>query len=268
VPAAPADDPTAPLDRPSEQTLQLLWQEHADPRSVSLLRRSGVATDGRLKKAITPQFGTQGYKHNHYHDTEFFRHDPAKGAITNPYGQRVMRVGEDFLVAVLGALEDEAGQNGAKEIMYKCGYQWGKHDLKGFLPRMQAEFEAELDRMRVDFLMETWWWPLTIEGWGTWRYDFTQRDKGLLYVELYESAVAQSVGDIGAVVCYFYAGLFAAVFSALARRSLGCVEMQCYATGEDHCRFVVADYERVNAAAFWRSEGASAKDITRKLNEM
>ena len=261
------DDLTAPLDRPSEQTLQMVWQEKADLRAVSLLRRQGV-TDGTVKKVITPILGAQPYKHNHYHDSEFYRHDPDKGTLTNPYGQRVMRVGEDFLVAVLGALEDEAGQNGAREIMYKCGYQWGQHDMRRFLPRMQAEFEAELDRMRVDFLMEQWWWPLTIQGWGTWRYDFTQRDKGLLYVELYESAVAQSTGDIGAVVCYFYAGLFAATFSALGRRPLGCVEMQCYATGEDFCKFVVADYDRVNAAAFWRTEGASARDITRKLSEM
>jgi hypothetical protein len=24
--------------------------------------------------------------------------------------------------------------------MYKCGFQWGMHDMKRFLPRMQAEF--------------------------------------------------------------------------------------------------------------------------------
>ena len=262
------DDYTAPIDRPSEQTLQLLWKEKADLRSVSFLRRPGV-TDGTIHRGpIAVVEGPQPYKHNHYHDSEFFRADPDRGTVTNPYGQRVMRVSEDFLVAVLGSLEDEVGQSGAREIMYKCGYQWGVQDMRRFLPRMQAEFEAELDRMRVDFLMESWWWPLTIMGWGTWRYDFTQRDKGLLYVELYESAVAKSVGDVGSVVCYFYAGLFGAVFSALAKRPLGCVEMQCYATGEDFCKFVVADYERVNAAAFWRGEGASARDITRKLSEM
>jgi hypothetical protein len=44
--------------------------------------------------------------------------------------------------------------------------------------------------------------------------------------------------------------------------------MQCYATGEDHCRFVISDYERVDAAAFWRSEGATAKDIIKKLSAM
>lgn len=267
MPTSTEQDFSAPLDRPSEQTLQLIWQEKGDTRAVSFLRRSGVS-DGTIHKQIVVRPGVQPYLHNHYYDREFFRHDPDRGILSNPYGQRVMRVSEDFMVALLGSLEDQAGQNGAREIMYKCGFQWGMHDMKRFLPRMQAEFEAELDRMRVDFLMEQWWWPLTIQGWGTWRFDFRQRDKGLLYVELYESAVAQSIGDIGAVVCYFYAGLFASTFSTLARRSLGCVEMQCYATGEDHCRFVVADYDRVNAAAFWRSEGATARDIMTKLAQM
>jgi uncharacterized protein len=261
------EDFTAPLDRPSESTLQLIWQERRDTRAVNLIKRAS-AVDGTLNKTIGVKAGEQPYFHNHYFEKEFFKHDPNRGTIGNPYGQRVMRVTEDFLVAILGSLEDQAGQNGAREMMYKCGFQWGLHDMKRFLPRMQAEFEAELDRMRVDFLMEQWWWPLTIQGWGTWRYDFRQRDKGLLYVELYESAVAQSIGDIGAVVCYFYAGLFASVFSTLAKRSLGCVEMQCYSTGDDHCRFVVADYERVNAAAFWRSEGATSRDIMTKLAAM
>ncbi len=264
---ASQDDFNNPLDRPSESTLQLVWDEKGDARSLSFLRRTGVS-DGLIQKQIGVRPGVQPYMHNHYHDRQFFQHDAEKGTVSNPYGQRVMRVSEDFLVAILGSLEDQVGQNGAREIMYKCGYQWGLHDMKRFLPRMRAEFEAELDRMRVDFLMEQWWWPLTIQGWGTWRYDFRQRDKGLLYVELYESAVAQSVGDIGAVVCYFYAGLFAGVFSTLAKRSLGCVEMQCYSTGDDHCRFVISDYERVNAASFWRAEGATSRDIMSKLAEM
>jgi predicted hydrocarbon binding protein len=262
-----AADFTEPLDKPNEQTLQIIWQEKGEPRTLTFLRRNGIA-DGTIRKQIVPRPGVQPYLHNYYHDRVYFRHDPERGILLNPYGQRLMRVSEDFLVALLGSLEDEVGQNGAREIMYKCGYQWGLHDMRRFLPRMRAEFEAELERMRVDFLMEEWWWPLTIQGWGTWRYDFRQRDKGLLYIELYESAVAKSIGDIGAVVCYFYAGLFASVFSTLAKRALGCVEMQCYATGEEFCRFVVSDYDRVNAAAFWRNEGATARDIMKKLAQM
>ena len=137
-----------------------------------------------------------------------------------------MRVSEDFMIAMLGALDDEVGQAAATEIMYKCGYQWGLEDMRSFTRRAQAEFEVELEKMRVGFLLEEWWWPLTITGWGTWRYDFRQKEKGLLYIELYESAVAKSIGDIGNAVCYFYAGMFAAVFSVLSRRNLASVEMQ------------------------------------------
>jgi predicted hydrocarbon binding protein len=255
-----------PLDQPSVATLELIWKEKADFRSISFIRRTGVS-EGRVRRVITPQLGVQSSKHNHYHDDEFYRPNRQDGTLQNCYGQRMIRVSEDFMVAMLGALEDEAGQNGAREIMYKCGYQWGMQDMRSFLPRIQAEFEADLEQMRVDFLLETWWWPLTIEGWGTWRYDFREKDRGIIFVDLWESAVAQSLGDIGAVVCYFYAGLLAAAFSVLARQALGCVEIQCYATGADHCRFLVSDYKRVDAASFWRNEGATAKDIMKKLQE-
>ncbi|MEZ6140609.1 MAG: V4R domain-containing protein [Zavarzinella sp.] len=258
---------TNAIDKPSEQKLQLIWRQEADLKSLTLLRRTGVS-DGRIRRTIGIQEGTQAYKHNHYHDEEFYRENHADGTISNPYGQRMIRVGEDFMVAMLGSLEDEVGNAAAREIMYKCGYQWGIRDMQRFVGRMQAEFEAELDRMRVDFLMESWWWPLTITGWGTWRYDFRQKDKGLLFVELYESAVAKSVGDVGDVLCYFYAGLLASAFSVMVKRPLGSTEIQCYGTGEDFCKFVIADHDRAEAAAFWRSEGASAKDILKKINNM
>jgi uncharacterized protein len=263
MPAADLDD--AP-DKPSPKTLQMVWKEGPDWKTVSLLKRPGAA------EAIAPTIGVvsglQPFEHNYYTADAFYRHDPARGVVTNVYGQRVMRVSEDFMIAMLGALEDEVGQQGATEIMYKCGYQWGMEDMRSFTRRAQAEFQAELDKMRVGFLLEEWWWPLTITGWGTWRYDFRQKDKGLLYVELYESAVAKSIGDIGTAVCYFYAGLFAAVFSVLARRNLGAVEMQCYSMGEDFCKFVVSDYEKVDAAGFWRGQGATAKDIMKKLSAL
>jgi predicted hydrocarbon binding protein len=242
------------LDKPSPKTLQMIWKEGADWKAVNLLRRPKA--DGELKPAIEVISGLQPYEHNYYTTEAFYRHDPARGLLTNVYGQRVMRVSEDFMIAMLGALEDEVGQAGATEIM------------KSFCGRAQAEFQVQLEKMRVGFMLEEWWWPLTITGWGTWRYDLRQKEKGLLYVELYESAVAKSVGDIGSAVCYFYAGMFAAVFSVLARRNLASVEMQCYSMGEDYCRFVISDYEKVDAAAFWRGQGATAKDITKKLQAM
>ncbi|MBL8794014.1 MAG: 4-vinyl reductase, partial [Planctomycetia bacterium] len=62
-----------------------------------------------------------------------------------------------------------------------------------------------------------------------------------------------------------YAGMFASVFSVLAKRQLACIEIQCYSMGEDYCRFLISTDKRVNAAAFWRNEGATSKDIMHKL---
>ena len=262
VPTAPDEAP----DKPSVKTLQMIWKEGPDWKAVELLKRPNAS--GQLKSAIQVVPGVQPYEHNYYTKENFFRHDTERGVLKNVYGQRCMHVSEDFMIAMLGSLEDEVGQAGATEIMYKCGYQWGLEDMRSFTGRAQAEFEVELEKMRVGFMLEEWWWPLTITGWGTWRYDFRQKEKGLLYVELYESAVAKSIGDIGAAVCYFYAGMFAAVFSVLARRNLSSVEMQCYSMGEDFCKFVISDFDKVDAAGFWRSQGATSKDIMKKLTVM
>lgn len=253
---------TAPT---SDKRLELVWQQGASNQALTLLQSPTASNE--LRDRIRVHYGPQPTKHNYYFDRHFYRHSPDKGILENVYGQRVMRVSEDFIVAVLGSLEDEVGE-AAGEIMYKAGYEWGIEDMMGFSRRIQAEFELEMSKMNMGFLMEQWWWPLTIEGWGTWRYDFRQAKQGIIFVELYESVVAKSLGDIGQVVCHFYAGLFSAFFSVLARRSLACIEIQCYATGADFCKFLVSTEKRVNAASFWRTEGASAKEIISKIHDV
>ena len=61
--------------------------------------------------------------------------------------------------------------------------------------------------------------------------------------------------------------MFSTVFSRLARRELACIEIQCYSMGEDFCKFLISSDKRVNAAEFWRNEGATTKDILKKLND-
>jgi predicted hydrocarbon binding protein len=249
-------------EKPQDKRLTLIWGEKADQRQMTLLRTTQPAD--RLREKVLIVNGPQPVKHNHYNDETFYLHNPEAGVVRNVYGQRLIRVSEDFVVAVLGGLEEEVG-DAAGEIMYKCGYEWGMEDMRNFAKRFQAEFEVEMSKMPMGMLLETWWWPLQIEGWGGWRYDFRQAKQGLIFIDLYESAVAQSIGDVGKVVCYFYAGLFAAVFSVLAKRQLASIEIQCYAMGEDCCKFLISTEKRVNAAAFWRNEGATSKDIMKKL---
>ena len=86
-----------------------------------------------------------------------------------------------------------------------------------------------------------------------------------MFVDLFDSAVARSIGNVGKVVCHYYAGLFAAVFSHIARRELSGIEIQCYSMGEEYCKFLIGAAKRISAAQFWTREGATAQEIIQRL---
>ncbi len=255
---------TLPAEAKSKIFVEIMTGQ-ADSKPLVEIRNQKA--DDQIRDHIRMTPGVQPFKHNYYTADQFYKQDGSSGVLRNVYGQRVLRVSEDFITGILGGLEDEVGDR-ATMVMYEAGYAWGLEDMRNFVKRSQGEFEVEFSKMGMGMMLETWWWPLTIEGWGTWTFDFREAKRDMLFVDLYESAVAKTLGDIGAVVCYFYAGLFAAVFGTLARKDFGCVEIQCYAMGADHCRFLISHSERVNAAAFWRSQGATTKDIVKKVKEV
>jgi predicted hydrocarbon binding protein len=223
-----------------------------------------VAQPDRMTALNTAVISEETYKmHNVYSHQRFFE-PSANGALTTTFGQRTMMVTEDFIVGFQLALEEEVG-DAAGHIMYRCGYEWGRVDMTNFEQRMLAQFGTPITKMHLKMVLEQWWWPLQAMGWGCWQFDLTHRDEGLVFVDLYDSVVARSIGNIGRVVCHFYAGMFAAVFGHLAARELGGIEIQCYSMGEAFCRFLIGSSKRINAAQFWVSEGATAKDIIAKL---
>lgn len=201
--------------------------------------------------------------HNYYVPERFFRQEAA-GRLVNAFSQRMMLVTEDFIVGYQLALEEEVG-DAAAEIMYRCGFEWGRQDIAGFEPRFTAEFGVSPSSARFGMMLETWWWPLQAAGWGAWRFDISHRKEGLVFVDLYDSAVAKTLGNVGKVVCHYYAGMFAAVFSHLASRDLSAVEIQCYSMGEEFCKFLIGSSKRINAAQFWVAEGAKASEIVSRL---
>jgi len=209
--------------------------------------------------------GPQPEKHNYYNPEDFFRFAIDKGTIHTRSGLRAFLATEDFVVGLQRGLEDEVG-DAAAMILYKCGFQWGIEDMKAFVPLIEREFGYRLSEMDAKFFMEQWWWPLQAEGWGAWKVDLSQRKQGLIFVDLFDSAIAKSLGNVGKPVCHLYAGLFAGVFTSLTRRDLSGIEVQCYAMGEDFCKFVIGSEKRINAAEFWVREGASARDIIEKLS--
>lgn len=201
--------------------------------------------------------------HNYYRPDRFFSRDN-QGTLRTAYGNRAMLVSEDLIVGFQAALQEEVG-DAAAEIMYRCGLEWGRNDMKGFSERFPEEFGRTMNDASLGVLLETWWWPLQVSGWGAWSFDLSHRKEGLIFVDLYESAVAKSIGNVGKVVCHFYAGMFASAFSAFAGRELSGIEIQCYSTGEEFCKFLIGSSKRINAAQFWVEEGASAAEIMARL---
>ena len=202
--------------------------------------------------------------HNYYTIDDYYK-NTKDGKILDKYKKRVVLADEKFIVGLQKGLEEEVGDV-AQIIMYKGGYSWALEDMKNFDARFKEEFDGRaIEEMNFNMVLQTWWWPLSITGWGSWDFDFSYKKQGLIFVNLYDSAVAKSVGNIGKVVCHFYAGLFAGVFSYLSKKELEGIEIQCYSMGETFCKFMIGVDKKVNAADFWVKEGANAKEIMSKM---
>jgi predicted hydrocarbon binding protein len=177
-------------------------------------------------------------------------------------GRRLVYVTGDLLASLTWALQRD-GYDDA-DILYKIGRRWGEADFRAFAERAPREFGVpSLDQMPFQEMLDAWRGPLTAAGWGTWRYDFRCARVGLPVVELSNSAAVG--GPAGKPACHLYAGLFAAVFGALARRELAGVELECAAAGADRCRILVASTTKAATAANLRDEGRSANEILERL---
>ena len=224
-------------------------------------------SDETSKNVISP--GDGGYKkyHNYYVPGEFYDHHPEEGSIYLRDGQRASKVSEDFIVGLHSGLEEDVG-DASNLIMYKCGIDWGLQDMKRFNNRMRHEFgggKMDIWQMNKRFVFESWWWPLTVEGWGGWTLDLSFENRDLTFVEIRNSAVARSMEQVGKPVCHLYAGMFAGVFSYFEKADRQCIEVQCYSMGNDRCKFMIGKEKQVNAAEFWRQEGANAEEIRNKF---
>jgi predicted hydrocarbon binding protein len=219
--------------------------------------------------AITIENGGFQSYHNYYHPKDFFRHELEQGSIYVRDGQRVVKVTEDFINGLQLGVEEEVGQNNGSLLMYKCGYEWGLQDMKRFNDRMRQEFgggKLDIWQMNKRFVFESWWWPLTASGFGGWSLDLSFSNQGLTVVEIRNSAIAHAMKIVGKPVCHVYAGLFAGVFSVYEQEDKQCIEVQCYSMGNDVCKFMIGNEKQVNAAEFWRQEGATASEILANFN--
>lgn len=205
-------------------------------------------------------------KHDHYTLEDFFSFDTANGSITDWNESRNVLVTEDFIVGLIEGLEEEVG-SASSVVMYNIGREWGVRDAEFFEQWFQKEYQYPKDvhNMNLLYVLEAWWWPFTTQGWGNWDVDLSEQKNGFMFVNIFDSAVARTLGDVGKPVCHIYAGLMAGFFSRFINKQLNCIEIQCYSMGETYCKFLLGKQDRIDAATFWQNEGAGAKDIQKKL---
>jgi predicted hydrocarbon binding protein len=217
--------------------------------------------------AITPADGGLRNPHNYLNQEDFIKRDIENGRIYLRDGQRAVYASEDFISGLHTGLHEEV-DDAANLIMYKCGLEWGVNDMRRYAQRMRHEFgggKTDIWAMNRKFVMETWWWPLAVEGWGAWNIDFNFEKQGMTFITIHNSAVAKSMERVGKPVCHMYAGMFAGAMSVFDREEKDSIEIQCYAMDNDCCKFLVGKPDRVNAAEFWRKEGANAQEILEKI---
>ncbi len=221
-----------------------------------------------IQRMVPPLKQKYPKKHDHFCLEDFFYFDKQSGSIIDWNECRNILTSEDFIIGLIEGLEEEVG-SASGVVMYQIGKQWGYRDADFFQRWFQSEYEYKvpLTQMNLIYVLEAWWWPFTSQGWGNWDVDMSEQKNGFMFVNIYDSAVARTLGDVGKPVCHIYAGLLAGFFSRLVKKELGCIEIQCYSMGETYCKFLLGKQERIDAATFWQQEGATAKDIEKRLHE-
>ncbi|NJK34565.1 MAG: 4-vinyl reductase [Oscillatoriales cyanobacterium SM2_2_1] len=209
---------------------------------------------------------TQNRRNNHYSLTDFFKPEREAGIVYDWNGLRNIFTSEDFIIGLQQGLEEEVGDASAA-VMYTIGCEWGQQDAEFFAQWFEKDYGRSIRQANLPFLLETWWWPFTSQGWGRWQVDMSDRKQGYMFISIYDSAVARTLGDVGKPVCHLYAGLFSGFFTNLVRKELDCIEIQCYSMGENYCKFLLGGKNRIDAAAFWLNEGATSRDIEKRLRD-
>ena len=214
--------------------------------------------------ATPPTPMPSAWKVCHYSRYNFFNFDMQNGEIKDYNQQRNLLAGEDFIISLLKGLEHEVG-DAAGWLLYTIGQNWGKQDAHAFNVWFKDQYKLTLQTANLAFAMETWWWPFTAQGWGTWSLDLNSLNDGYIFVDLFDSAVAKTLGYVGKPVCHLYAGMLSGFFSVVFEKNLSSTEVQCYAMGNEFCRFLIGSEKRIRATEFWMSSGATLADIENRL---
>lgn len=226
---------------------------------IQKLRHPEVADDHR-RDHLRIVTGPQPYRHSYFALDTFLEPDLERGTIQTIYGQRALLATHAFVRSLVEVLEREAADR-AEDLLEKMGRAWAERNWVDLVPRVEQEYEIQFDRMSLGMLFQTWWWPMRAGGWGEGQLDWQHARRGLVQVIVNNSAFVRTLGQKGRPICSWYAGMFAGIFSKLARRDLASVEVECAAAGVDHCTFFIGSPNRIQSTRQARDDGASVETL-------
>jgi uncharacterized protein len=139
-------------------------------------------------------------RHIHYALKDFFSFQADSGTICDWNESRNILVSENFIVGLIAGLEEEVG-DASGVLMYNIGQQWGQEDAKFFRNWFVKEYGYEdFSQLNLMYVLEAWWWPFISQGWGNWEVDMSDQKNGFMFINIFDSAVARTLGDVSLVI--------------------------------------------------------------------
>jgi uncharacterized protein len=199
--------------------------------------------------------------------SDFFEAEQTAGSLLRPDGERCAALSLEFIKRLHTAVIEQFG-DAAQDILYRTGFECGLREMLGLHQYLQSDSGAvkqDLWQLDANFVLESWWKRLQEAGWGAAKFDCSRLQRGVVIVELQNSAVAAALDATKKPACHYYAGLLAAALSFYDRAERHATEIQCRAMGQPLCIFLIGPGADVDAAETARKQNASAADVIRRL---
>jgi uncharacterized protein len=192
-------------------------------------------------------------------------YDLETGVIKDDRQVRMIWIPEDLIQAIHFVIKGQM-RGVASQTLYNFGRYWGERFFKQVEMRIMSA-RPGLKRIQEvsvrDFIKtcDALWADL---GWG--HFELVQAH-GQIFVNLYNSPYAQTVGQCEENVDYMFAGIFAGIFSELSGPRLECVEIMCFSNGYDYCRFIQGGEQVVSVIKTWQAQGANYEEIIQRIQQ-
>lgn len=213
----------------------------------------------------------------------YVRADIHSGLMESRGGYRLAAFPDVLLRAIYTGLQYETGQ-AARVILSQCGRQWGEEFYRRFETEMSEYYHQPVGELPLATLLDSLTDLWATHGWGSLSVNLDHEDKGILEIQLTGSGFATAARQALVLQmqsetqtvdqelvfctqpsCYLETGILASFFSALAGRSLDCVQTVCESMGSPSNHFLVTTSARLQPVPDWVQQGIPHEEIMQRL---